>query len=97
MEDKRMYKRSFAERGSAPIMVSVDCGGVYPELAKVTDYSSSGLSMLIGAMLTKGKEITISLERPELTNIELTGKVAWVVPEGELWHVGVDLKKSYLP
>ncbi len=78
-------------------MVSIDCGGVYPELAKVTDYSSGGLSMLIGVELPKGKEITISLERPELTNIELTGKVAWVIPEGDLWRMGVDLKKSYLP
>jgi hypothetical protein len=92
-----MYKRSVAERGSTPIMVSVDCGGVYPELAKVTDYSSGGLSILIGVQLPKGKQITISLERPELTSIELTGKVAWIVPEGDLWHIGVDLKKSYLP
>jgi hypothetical protein len=95
MEDKRMYKRSLVELDSASIMVSVDCGGVYPELAKVTDYSSGGLSMLIGVKLPRDKEITITLVRSGLTSIDLTGKVAWVAPEDDLWHIGVDLKKNY--
>lgn len=92
MKDARKYQRySLSQGDNLPDQFEVTVDG---KLVNLVDFSLGGMSFLSEVPFTPGK-INISVTFRSRGNIDLIGTIVRESKKGDMWHIAVDLSKTY--